>query len=577
MKLWVSIIILMIFSCTPEQNIEENIPINQPHLLVDYLKNPQPQKRQIAAFYLGQTRDSNFTQVLTSSFENTDTAGIFAQSNATILEALGKTGNKEILDYLTDISTYKNTDTALHTGRMSAIYEFGLREITTESGTKVAIEYISDLTMPEKSRFYAAHYLGRVKNIHLENYAPRIHLALSRESNPYIKMALITAAGRTQDTLFVSPLIEIIQKENDPRIVVNALRALVNFDHHKISELLLENLNHSDWSVVWTAANLLLEKGMPSDAFSYYELAKSTEDIPIKIILLRATLKYLPAYSTITKENAQGQLLKLFQNSPEPHIRSNAILALAENPNSIDLFKEKGLKDSAALVRKTTMQILRVSNLLNEDYLNVKDPSLLYEAALGFSGENKKAKELGKIALSTLKLPENLEVAMTISSLTGDSVPLLEEYYYNQKSTNEYSLATIQTSKGNIKLELYQDIAPLSVSAFIGLIEKEFYNGLTFHRVVPNFVIQGGCPIGDGLGGPDFLLKTETGLIYYDQPGRVGLASAGSGTEGSQFFITHSPAPHLNGKYTIFGQVISGMEVVNSIREGDVIQKIILE
>jgi len=576
MKYWYVPLLFLTFSCAKEEKQVEVLPINEPHLLIEYLKNPDPKKREIAAFYIGQTKDSNFIQVLTNSFENTDTARVFAKSNAAILEALGKLGNSEILDFITGISSYKENDTFLHTGRISALYEFGLRDLISEAGTKLAIDYISNNQLPEKSRFYAAHYLARVKNIKLDSFAQVINAAMIQENNPWIKMALITAGGRTEDTLFISSLQEILVQEKDPRIIVNSLRALGNIEDKRIVEILKAQLKHPHWTIPWTAANLLIDKGSSLDAINYYELAKNMEDVPTKILLFKATLRHLPTYSTLTREATINQLFKL-SNHENPHFRANALLGLSEDRNTIDLFKEKGLRDSSALVRKTTMQILREANLLSEEFLNSKDPSILFEAALGFSPENVEAKKLAKAAFSEMKMPQNLEVAMAISSLTGDSIPLLEEYYSVKKTTKNVSFATIVNSKGNIKIKLYPEIAPLSVSAFIQLIEQGFYNGLTFHRVVPNFVIQGGCPVGDGLGGPDFLLKTETGLLYYDIPGRVGLASAGSGTEGSQFFITHSPAPHLNGKYTIFAQVTAGMEVVDAIREGDKIQKIILE
>lgn len=132
---------------------------------------------------------------------------------------------------------------------------------------------------------------------------------------------------------------------------------------------------------------------------------------------------------------------------------------------------------------------------------------------------------------------------------------------------------TITTSKGDIQIELYYDVAPLTVLNFIQLVSSGFYDGLTFHRVVPNFVIQGGDPRGDGWGGPDYMIRCEYSDVPYLR-GTVGIATSGKDTGGSQFFITLSPQPHLNGRYTVFGQVISGMEVADSIERGDTITKV---
>jgi len=106
------------------------------------------------------------------------------------------------------------------------------------------------------------------------------------------------------------------------------------------------------------------------------------------------------------------------------------------------------------------------------------------------------------------------------------------------------------------------------------LAESGFYNGKAFHRVVPNFVVQAGCPRGDGFGSLDFTIRSELAETYYDDEGYMGMASAGPHTEGTQLFITHSPTPHLDGRYTIFGKVTSGMDVVHKIGMQDIINQI---
>jgi cyclophilin family peptidyl-prolyl cis-trans isomerase/HEAT repeat protein len=134
-------------------------------------------------------------------------------------------------------------------------------------------------------------------------------------------------------------------------------------------------------------------------------------------------------------------------------------------------------------------------------------------------------------------------------------------------------MATIHTSKGRIRIEFFPQDAPITVDSFITLARKGYFNGLTFHRVVPNFVIQGGDPRGDGEGGPGYQIRCEVNTRPYTR-GAVGMALSGKDTGGSQFFITHSPQPHLDGGYTVFGQVISGMEVVDRISRGDVIRRV---
>ncbi len=127
---------------------------------------------------------------------------------------------------------------------------------------------------------------------------------------------------------------------------------------------------------------------------------------------------------------------------------------------------------------------------------------------------------------------------------------------------------TFKTTKGTFTIRLRKDEAPLTVLAIYGLVKKKFFDGLSFHRVVPGFVIQGGDPRGDGWGGPGFAIRSEWSLINFLR-GSVGLASSGKDTEGSQFFITHIPTPHLDGRYTVFATVSSGMDVVDRIQVGD--------
>jgi peptidyl-prolyl cis-trans isomerase B (cyclophilin B) len=135
--------------------------------------------------------------------------------------------------------------------------------------------------------------------------------------------------------------------------------------------------------------------------------------------------------------------------------------------------------------------------------------------------------------------------------------------------------ASMQTNKGDIVLELYPNHAPKTVNNFVFLARQGFYDGLTFHRVISNFMIQGGDPTGSGTGGPGYRFEDEVrNNPLKHETGVISMANAGANTNGSQFFITHSPQPHLDGKHTVFGKVISGQEVVNAIRQNDVIQKV---
>ena len=135
--------------------------------------------------------------------------------------------------------------------------------------------------------------------------------------------------------------------------------------------------------------------------------------------------------------------------------------------------------------------------------------------------------------------------------------------------------ATIETNRGNIVLELYPTYAPKTVNNFVFLARQGFYDGIAFHRVISNFVVQGGDPTGTGAGGPGYKFEDEVRSNPLKHEAKViSMANAGPNTNGSQFFITHLPQPHLNGKHTVFGKVIEGEGVVDAIRQGDVMQRI---
>lgn len=138
--------------------------------------------------------------------------------------------------------------------------------------------------------------------------------------------------------------------------------------------------------------------------------------------------------------------------------------------------------------------------------------------------------------------------------------------------------AEIETSRGKIEIELTPDKTPVTVANFVNLAQKGFYNGVTFHRIIPNFMVQGGDPTATGSGGPGYKFEDEfDSSLKHDTPGVLSMANSGPGTNGSQFFITHVPTPWLDGKHSVFGKVISGQKVVDTLKQGDKIEKITIK
>ncbi len=139
---------------------------------------------------------------------------------------------------------------------------------------------------------------------------------------------------------------------------------------------------------------------------------------------------------------------------------------------------------------------------------------------------------------------------------------------------------TFDTNRGPIHLKLHEDKAPVTVANFVNLARRGYYDGLSFHRVINDFMVQAGCPLGNGTGGPGYKFEDEfSPALRHDKPGVLSMANAGPRTNGSQFFITHGPTPWLDNKHSVFGQVVdeSDMKVVNAIKQGDTIEKVTVE
>ena len=142
-------------------------------------------------------------------------------------------------------------------------------------------------------------------------------------------------------------------------------------------------------------------------------------------------------------------------------------------------------------------------------------------------------------------------------------------------NTKKGYLATVETDRGTIEVELFPQYAPKTVNNFVFLANDGYYDGVSFHRVIANFMVQGGDPTGTGRGGPGYRFEDEFhGNPMRHETGSLSMANAGPGTNGSQFFITHAPQPHLDGRHTVFGKVVKGQDVVDAIRQGDKMNKV---
>lgn len=576
--------------------------------------------RIAAAFSLGQIGSPGCEKPLIEAFVSNDPNSIHQRFNAVVLEAIGKCGSRTSLKNIATVTTYQPSDTLLLEGQCRAIYRFGQRDSVLPLATALMVRYVQNDKIPAPARLMAAHYLARTKGLTFDSaQVEDISVAYIRASNhPGIRMAIATALGKEPIGPAFNRLASAIQTEQDWRVKCNIIKALAKFDYDTVRSLVVPLLSDPNPHLSRTAAEFFVNNGQTRDGDYYWRIALDNPNLPlfVQILLHQASVKFLSGKPQ-TKEFVNGRLQGLFVQSKTPYERATCLRALSEYGWNYRFIHDRGFTDPHPAVKTAAAEALvavmkkpnfyahfgeYAKGVRRELYYYLReivaagDPGMIAEGAEGFRVEALNYKTLRdtariedfRTALGKLRLPRDVEAYMAldkaIAYLSGQPEPPKPVIAFNHpvgwkilEPVTQKTQATIETAKGNIVLELYPLWAPGSVANFLQLAADSVYNGKNFHRVVPNFVIQGGCPRGDGYGALDYSIRTEIGLAWYDGEGYLGMASAGPDTEGTQFFITHSATPHLDGRYTIFGKVKSGMEVVSQIQPGDAIYRVTVQ
>ncbi len=581
------------------------------------LKDEVAEVRAAAAYALGQTYNVQAEPLLIQAFESRDTAGVYKKSNRAILEAIGKCGTAESLQFLSTIKSYQPKDTALLEGQVYGIYRFMNRDtpIVSQAGTDRMLYLAGNSVYPESVRYVAVNYLARTRGLQIDSLAALpLMQAINGENNPDIRMALAVALGKAKTAPSRNALLQLYNRETDYRVKCNILKALTNFSYANVQATALRALRDPSVHVASTAAQFFVSNGIPEDATAYWRMAKDTAlNWQVQVDLYAAALRHLPSYSGVYREAVNNELRRRFAQAVSPYHKAAILKALGEWGWNFRFIQREGFGSKHPAVKTGSIEALAAlseqknygrffgsSKIVAKEmaiYLKQAilsgDPGMIAVAAGALRTPERNFKvqldSLGFLnrALATLKLPQEMEtyneLQRTIDFFEGkkteprkpDFNHLIDWEVY--KNLNPEPKAILRTKRGDITIRLLPDIAPGSVVNFVKLAKDGFFDGKNFHRVVPNFVIQGGCPRGDGYGSLDYSIRSEVAQAYYDREGYVGMASAGPDTEGTQFFITHSPTPHLDGKYTIFGRVMEGMNIVHEIRIGEVIEKVLIQ
>ncbi len=571
--------------------------------------------RVAAAYALGQTGVGRAEPLLVSAFRQNDSTLEAALSNAAILEALGKTGTPETLRAMSTTTTYLPTDTQLVTGQARGIYRFALRGITDPTGTSRMVDIVCDLAMPPSARLMAANYLLRAQGISTENHVDRLIGVAESETDPLIRMCLVVGLAKARTTQARQTLRRIFIREQDYRVRCNILRALRYFPYADVHEIAFQALDDANVHVALTAATYLLEHGTAADAVRYRSVSRGQYPWEVKTTLYAAANRYMGTAYAITKANMYTELRTWYDRTQNPYESAAILSAYAQEVRNYSQIPQMGFRAQHPAVRTAAVEALG-SILRNPEFARVygAQSSAARNTIAGYLLEAIRGGDVAMIAVAAgiiadpashlheairprvevledaliaLDLPAHIEtydaLAACLASLRGETYRRQPPAFNNPPDWSVITTlpgvlrAEVVTTKGSFVIELWPHAAPATVANFKRLTHNGFYHGKNFHRVVPNFVIQGGCPRGDGYGSLDYSIRSELSPVYYDDEGYVGMASAGNHTEGTQWFVTHSPTPHLDGNYTIFGKVVSGMEVVHAIRVGDEIMEVKIE
>jgi len=575
------------------------------------LGDPSDKVREAAAYSLGQLKSKNAVGPMLRVFANEPSREV----QAAMLEAIGKIGTPKELEHLSNVESYRMTDTLLLLGLSKGLYRFGIRKIHSPKGTKKMVDYLLTPAIPNQVKLYAAHYLQRTKGLKLEDHERALLNIYQKIKDPATKIPLAVALGKTKGKEAQELMQAELGKESDYRVRISLLRGLQEFDYLQVKDDFFKALNDPNINVAIVAATYFKGKKKPENAAQYLQVAKEHPNARVKGLLMDAALSSLNIKQTKTS-NYYGYMIKMaYEKATNPYAKSAYLEALGANPLNFEYLIEQIFNSKDTVIQTTGIAALARTRRHPEfdNFFFINDLSYFkgkIKAAFVDAVRSENAALIGtaaevlrdstltykqeleslvflKAAIAKLSMPKDIELQNELQK-TYDYLSSTKSGKTNKKLDYNHPIAwdkleaygdtidvVLKTSRGQLTLELYPIAAPGSVINFIELSKRGFYNGKVFHRVVPNFVAQAGCPRGDGWGGLDYTIRSELGAsVSYNDEGWLGMASSGNDTECTQWFITHSATPHLDGRYTIFGKVTKGMNVIHSAEVGDQILEV---
>jgi cyclophilin family peptidyl-prolyl cis-trans isomerase/HEAT repeat protein len=545
------------------------------------LKDSDRAVRNAAAFAIGQTSCAASAHILAQAFESEKDPDVLS----TILEGYGKATKKWAL-------TNVATDVRLSAGLGWSFYRAGLNGSVDTTVNEKAVHFLSAV-FPDSTRLAVAHFFGRAAK-KFDPVRDGIFSAAQHDTVAEVRMAATLALRRITHDSARTVAQHILQTDKDYRVRVSATRVFQALPSEIAKPALLDALRDKNVQVRIAASEAM--RGWTSK-----ELGKEIEDYARLTAQwrVRANLCEIALAASGGEARLAREIKKLYDVADNVYQKAALLGGLQHAPTARDFIAEKISSKNPPVIRSSAATALVAMNYQQRHdptvpeafasiYANgmlTGDPAVigifsqaLSDSLLGFKGVIRDFTFLydAKKKLSLPKDYENLQpLEAAIAYFEGrknDEAPknpfthpidwaLVKHIPRDQK-------ALVKTTRGDIVLRFFVEEAPGSVANFISLVQQKYFDHKIFHRVVPNFVIQVGCPRGDGYGNEDYAIRSEFSERRYTT-GSVGMASAGKDTEGVQWFITHSPTPHLDGKYSIFAEVVSGMDVVHQMEIGD--------
>ncbi|MFD2248287.1 peptidylprolyl isomerase [Pontibacter ruber] len=593
--------------------------------LLPYLSHAKPQYRQEAALAFASVQDTlaipQLLGMLSDTTEAVRLAAAYALGQighkkaqasmvrliqqeqrpavqAELLEALGKVSEKAGVTYL---ASYNAPNPAAQAGQAWGLYRAGQRQQHTTQGVVKAVSFLSAET-PYEARLAAAHFLACTPKLDLTAYRKELVTSATSDKAPEVRMAVAQALGKVKADDKATILSGIAQSDPDYRVRLSAIRSMAGLEFDEIKEAILAGLKDKNINTAVATAEFLQANYADTDAKVLQQALPQVQDGRVRAGLIWVILR-----KSEQKDKLSSQYKQQYQQTQNPYDKAHLLKALSADFNNYNFIAEQTFAAPQPVIATYGMEALAAMRqqpdfpkALEQDFAAIfrkgiasgdvavvglaagviRDPKLNFK-------EVYKDYTFLKQAQKQLVLPRdmetNIELQKTIDYLSGNKETVTPQNPFTHpinwalvQTIPTDQRVLIRTEKGDIQLQLFVEDAPGSVANFVELTKQKFFDGLYFHRVVPNFVAQGGDKRGDGWGSSEYSIRSEFAPLHYRE-GFVGMASAGKDTESNQWFITHSPTPHLDGRYSIFAKVVEGMNVVHQLKVGDKIVSVELK